>query len=434
MNRYITHLLLSCFTLAFTLSSCVESPTYINSSGRSYAGGNDNNNSDNGGGSSQDPVDKGESFDLRKKTTLTIQVSGGSSSERGEVPFLIFGENPFNSSVQRIESIQPIGGGYTDANGKLTTAVYPNPEMSKLYIVPSNGKYGAMQEVDIKDQSLTFTLSDNAAMALSEPVSENYYGTLAYEDLWPWNADFDFNDWVASYSYTLIKNTENKVCSVHIHIDPLACGTGFSNGFGIELPVLVSNVQEIKGASAEGGCSKLTMILFDKTNELFVYSKTGVASKTGFANVYSGLSFHSTREADIQITLKQAASFSIEEINPFIYCNQIRTKEVHLVNKAPTQMVDIRTLGMGNDYSVPASGLYYKNKKYIYPWAFDIPRMRKDSPNWRHPIEKSDLELQYVYPDVAKWLANQDEYRTWYDSNHSNVSTSLLFDPTLITD
>lgn len=407
------------------LPGCIQEKVYLGDGNREKTNSNNGNNSSNA-----EEVEKGFSFDLRKEITLTIQTAGGNTADRQGVPFLIFGENPFNGKT-RVKSIRPIGGGYSGENGQLTTHVHPNPEMTQLYVVASNGTFGTVQQVSVESQTLTFTKTSETdpSLLLDEAVSENYYGTLAFEDLWPWGGDYDFNDLVMSYSYSLTKNTDNKIAAIDIVYKALATGTAFNNGFGLQLPVPVSNLRTIKGANTESGCDQITLLLFEGTQELFVYTETGDIPGTGFANVYSGYVFHPQYNATVHLEFKEPVEISIPDFNPFIYINNKRANEVHLTNKPPTEKADLKELNSGNDYSIPSSGVYYKNKKRVYPWALDIPRLREESANWKHLIEAKNLELQFVYPDIVKWIETKGEYKQWYNPNNENVDTSSLFSP-----
>ncbi|MBU1370939.1 MAG: LruC domain-containing protein, partial [Bacteroidetes bacterium] len=47
-----------------------------------------------------------------------------------------------------------------------------------------------------------------------EPPTEQFEGTLAYEDLWPGKGDYDFNDLVIDYDFDITKNDEEIVQSI----------------------------------------------------------------------------------------------------------------------------------------------------------------------------------------------------------------------------
>ena len=78
-------------------------------------------------------------------------------------------------------------------------------------------------------------------------ASNNFYpgvgfGSLAFEDNWPFKADYDMNDMVIDYRYNQVTNSDNEVVEIKAKIVLRAMGASFHNGFGIELPVASSQV------------------------------------------------------------------------------------------------------------------------------------------------------------------------------------------------
>ena len=59
-------------------------------------------------------------------------------------------------------------------------------------------------------------------------ASESIYGTLAYEDLWPSQGDYDMNDFVVNYTYTFGKNEANEIVGVRLEFEPIAKGAAGS--------------------------------------------------------------------------------------------------------------------------------------------------------------------------------------------------------------
>ncbi|MEL6822865.1 MAG: LruC domain-containing protein, partial [Calditrichota bacterium] len=62
--------------------------------------------------------------------------------------------------------------------------------------------------------------------------SENSYGTLGYEDQWPIQGDYDFNDLVIDYRYNEVTNVKNEVVEVSGKFVIKAVGAAYENGFG----------------------------------------------------------------------------------------------------------------------------------------------------------------------------------------------------------
>ena len=78
---------------------------------------------------------------------------------------------------------------------------------------------------------------DEIPVAPEEYVS-SISGTLAFEDNWPQKGDYDFNDFVTGYSYSLIKgNNDKDVKAIRLTFIPRALGASYNSGFGIQLPI-----------------------------------------------------------------------------------------------------------------------------------------------------------------------------------------------------
>jgi len=94
----------------------------------------------------------------------------------------------------------------------------------------------------------------------SDPTKafNNYYpssspssgATVAFEDQWPNRGDYDLNDVVVSYRYKIVTNALNKVVQINGDYTLHATGGNFTNGFGVEFPVIRSSVTGVSGGYA----------------------------------------------------------------------------------------------------------------------------------------------------------------------------------------
>ncbi|MFP3471714.1 LruC domain-containing protein, partial [Micrococcus sp. SIMBA_144] len=80
--------------------------------------------------------------------------------------------------------------------------------------------------------------------------------------------------------------------------------------------------------------------------------------------------------------------------NPFMIINQDRGREVHLMNKKPTNLVDKGLFETGDDISTANEGKYYISKEG-FNWALHIP---KSIP---YALEKVDFTK--AYPKFSHW-------------------------------
>lgn len=83
--------------------------------------------------------------------------------------------------------------------------------------------------------------------AYDEYYPTSGYGTLAFEDQWPYKGDYDFNDLVLDYKYHLVLNAYYQVKDVKITYYVKAVGAAYRNGFAIQFGTGAGNVQSVSG-------------------------------------------------------------------------------------------------------------------------------------------------------------------------------------------
>jgi LruC domain-containing protein len=246
--------------------------------------------------------------------------------------------------------------------------------------------------------------------------SEGNFGSLAFEDLWPYRGDYDFNDAVIDYNFNQITNGNNQVVELYATFILRAHGAYYHNGFGIELPIASDKIQSITGTritgdyitfnqnNTEAGQSNAVMIMWDDSYEVL----PPVMSAIG-ANTTPDVPFVIPDTLDIVITFTDPVPLNqlgVPPYNPFIIVNQLRGVEVHLPNKTPTALADMSLLGTGHDNSIPESGRYYKTQNNL-PWAINIIE-RFDYPN-----EKTEVTAAHLH--FAAWAESGGTLFTdWY--------------------
>ncbi len=265
----------------------------------------------------------------------------------------------------------------------------------------------------------------------------NYYpsqdksGTLAFEDLWPEQGDYDMNDIVVDYIINQVTNGENKVVQIDGKYVLRAMGAGYRNGFGIQLPVLPSAVAGVEGShltegyitnsanGTEAGQSRATIILFD--NGYTVLPHPNSDPFTG-VNTSQGCIYVTPDTLRVSITLTAPVALSelgMPPYNPFIIVNKTRGREVHLINNPPTDLVDFSLFGTEEDNSNPAAGRYYVTLNNL-PWAFDIID-KFDYPYEKKPILKGYLKF------VPWSLSSGSSYYDWFQAKEGYRDEEFIF-------
>lgn len=255
--------------------------------------------------------------------------------------------------------------------------------------------------------------------------SEIGYGTLAFEDMWPYSGDYDFNDLVLNYRFTNVMNANNEAVRLEIELKLLAAGATYENGFGIELPVNKSLIQSVEGAQLteslistdekglEAGQSNAVIIPFDNTLALFnAGSMINTRPNDGFIDpVLINMTVRFTEP--IEFALLADAPY-----NPFIFVNGDRSREVHLKDELPTDLADQSLFETIEDFSDLSEGKSYINEDNV-PWAINMIH------NFRFPVEKTRIDGAYNY--FVSWgRSNGANHKDWYKDNSGNRNTSKI--------
>lgn len=268
--------------------------------------------------------------------------------------------------------------------------------------------------------------NDATKAYVSYSPSKGVNGSLVFEDLWPGKGDYDFNDLVVDYNYTIITNASNKVVEIDAAYQIRAIGASYNNGFGIQLnvaPGVISSVTGTKtssitlnGNGTESGQSKAVVIAFDEAKNLM--------STSGGAYVNTEMAYSYVTPVSIPVVIKFSTPQTLSDLgsapfNPFLIVDGIRGKEVHLPNSAPTAKADLTLLGTADDNSIVSSGRYYKTKKNL-PWALNIPVQ------FAYPIEKAAITS--AYPNFAVWAeSNGASATSWYTNTAANRVSSKIY-------
>lgn len=237
-------------------------------------------------------------------------------------------------------------------------------------------------------------------------------GTLAFEDNWPEEGDYDFNDFVTAYTYKLVAGTDNtNVKGIRLTFSPKALGAAYNSGFAIQLPVNTGNVASVTGGTLEADETLATLIVYENIR------RDGFGGRGGFLNTQKGNDLTAGTEREIYVSLKENITLSsFQGFNPFIYVNG-REHEIHLTDKAPTGKMDYSLFTTGDDRSTPDSGHYYR-KNNSHPWALDISSTSNGSSTnslWAYPSEGNNISL--AYPNYNQWTS--DHNTNWLNGSNT---------------
>ena len=231
-------------------------------------------------------------------------------------------------------------------------------------------------------------------------------GTIAFEDLWPTNGDYDFNDTALNYQVITILNSSNLVVQIDLICRVKSNLAGYTNGIGIEIEGLVPDqIESVLGTEFT-------------ENYINLNSNGTEANQETAVIILADNADNLLEETTISIILKNpitTESLGEAPFNPFIIANMIRENEIHLPYNNTTNLGNnlVQTDGQNND----SDGNYISTSGY--PWAISIIHDFK--------VPKESVRITDAYNFFSNWATSGGTtHKDWYKDNPGNRNTSLL--------
>lgn len=250
------------------------------------------------------------------------------------------------------------------------------------------------------------------------PADPGTWNTYMFEDLWPNFGDYDFNDLVIKYQYEYYLNADNEVVDLIAHFQVVASGADYANGFGFKLDIPNASVLNVTDYVHSGTSITLNANKTEQgTNDeavIIVYNNLKASLGSSMFNVNHQGTTKTVEPIAVHVYLNKVNQADVSTINPFIFVDQNRGREIHLMGFTPTSKADNQLFGTGNDNS--NGGVYYRSTQG-YPWGLDVPA------DVRHMLETIDFTIGY--PDFVKWAESGGaQYTDWY---RTNLYTPVLY-------
>ncbi|MEM8599808.1 MAG: LruC domain-containing protein [Bacteroidota bacterium] len=269
--------------------------------------------------------------------------------------------------------------------------------------------------------------NDPAVATYEYGPAQDQYGTLAYEDLWPGQGDYDFNDLVVDYNLRFARNTAGDLTKMDGRFVVKAIGAGYRNGFALDLPVNASAVTSVSGQrlatglfatagnGTEQGRTAAIVPVFDDANAI-LQRPGGFFANTQMEAPYVAPS-DTVEVALVFAAPVDAPALSVTWLNPFLVSNQERGREVHLPNLDPSEGADLTLLGSSHDRTNVSAGFTYKNERGL-PWALHF------ADGFVYPTEQTPVTDAYTR--FQPWAESSGASNAdWYTNGSYRVTSKI---------
>ncbi|MEZ8148742.1 LruC domain-containing protein [Enterovibrio norvegicus] len=282
--------------------------------------------------------------------------------------------------------------------------------------------FGGATTGEVEDHPVTI-MEDGSS--LRHYPSESGYATVAFEDNWPKEGDYDMNDAVIRFRITETLNEDDEITRILIKGYLVAYGAGYHNGFAFRLPGL--NRTDISAATTQSHNMVLqeTNGLESISNEAIFIVSDDLKQKLPAGCMYYRTAQHCQEaisfEFEIDVYFNEGvdtSSLVTMPYDPFMFAtpgayvrdglwyNPGRGLEIHLADQAPTEQFDTYWYGWWSDDSNPGADRYFKTSDN-HPWALLI------NDAWSWPREHVDLVD--AYSEFAGYAESSgDNNQLWY--------------------
>lgn len=253
--------------------------------------------------------------------------------------------------------------------------------------------------------------------------NETTFATLAFEDLWPGLGDFDFNDVVIEFQYEMITNAQNELKDLNGLFRLMAAGASLNNGFAIAMPFASNKVESVTGGQVVGEAVNVAANGTESghSNETVILVLDAIGSIYGeFINTQPDKAYVETDTLEVKMILSDpVVNYGTAPFNPFIFVDQERGKEVHMIDHQPTELVNNAFFGTWEDRSDINAGKFYQTSGRL-PWAIEIPV------SFDYPIETVDILLTHL--KFAEWaMSSGTQYQDWYMDKSGYRNTGNIY-------
>lgn len=288
---------------------------------------------------------------------------------------------------------------------------------------------------------------DGSVASLQAIPAQNQFTSLYFEDQWPSQGDYDFNDFIVDQSFEIYKDGTGKVKQIRVIYHPRAYGALFDNGFALQLPINIGDAANaqitrkigVGPAVAVNPRSGQARLVIDAArnirNELF-------AAQAGQINTLDSVAVVNGNDVEINITFANPVAMSInnQTFDTFIFRSNDERHEIHLSQFLGTSTVRLDLFGTLNDGSFVGLDRILDSLDFVtgemgcvtqsldvghcyvdargVPFALELPTSAK--------FTKEGTRLDNLFPDIVGFggsggTQNQNFFNTNVRNEHAST-------------
>jgi LruC domain-containing protein len=254
--------------------------------------------------------------------------------------------------------------------------------------------------------------------------SESGWATYAFEDLWPYQGDYDMNDLVLKFRVTFNSNSSNEVTGLILDYKIVASGAQSHIGAAVQLDnVAASTIESVTGqllggrelftVSSSGTETGVTEAVIPLFNDVSVASGTGGA----IFNTFKDIPEINTENEQIVVAFNTPVAQSQMTMDSFNFFISVNTRgyEVHLPSYLPTSRFNVELARVASLHSSD----YFKYQDGMM-WGLMIPEA------FYYPVENSSITEAYNY--FTSWATSGGtENEDWYIDNPENINEEYIY-------
>lgn len=362
---------------------------------------------------------------LKAGTDAIIQVEGGDTGGNlnGWIDF------NHNGSFEEAEQILLEYSLSANTTENITIAVPSDAEngltWARFRIASLTGiqAVGGAADGEVEDYQVSVAGQSNIVYY----PSSNDTVSVAFEDLWPGQGDYDLNDFIVRMR-TGQEIGSGQTYAIIIEGDVSAVGAGFRNGFAVRIDELDRskvvegtiefeiNGETVSASPLEEGTTKAVFVVVDNIWDFVEPAEGCTYYRTELDCGDALIQFEFSLRAELTDVAEGTIASSV--FNPFIFATPGfgrgslfssppgRSLEIHMKNESPSSLADPGFFGLGDDASNPTQGLTYLTETGL-PWAIET------GSGWKHPAE--EVDLLDAYPDFADFVLSQGQEKLdWF--------------------